>query len=416
MRPRETRKWAWCVLILSVAVGSGAQGAAAASGNPAPALGDPTIEWLDWTRGTGAGSCADGMGFAVAVAKQLGEPPGAAGKRSSHRLSVAIERQGSGASARWAAELRLIAADGSIAGTRHMERPGESCAPLIDALALMASLILAEVSGRPPGQPAAPAAGPADSPPAPGAPSSATPGAEPPPETPPPEPPAAPLEPPPPEPEPPAASPPPSAPPTPLPAPAATDGAEATTTPARPATPSLRPSRVTAGAGIATSAGLLPKLAAAAQVHLMLALGSMPTIFASGVIWRSQSTLISGSETGSTIGLWLAGAGICPIDHRWRTRAVSACAGGEVGRLHASGIGFAQPFDQNRWAADLTAGGRLRQTLDGSDFYLALDLRVVVPLLRNRIVFGDAAGAPAELFRMWPVAAIGALELGYAFD
>lgn len=148
----------------------------------------------------------------------------------------------------------------------------------------------------------------------------------------------------------------------------------------------------------------------------MLALGPMPTIFASGLVWRSQNILIPGTGSGSTLGLWLAGAGICPIDHRWRTRALSACAGGEVGRLHASGMGFPQSFDQDRWAADLTAGGRLRQTIDGSDFYVALDLRVAVPLLRNRILFGDAAGAPVELFRMWPVAAVGALELGYAFD
>ena len=388
------------------------------SGSPAPALGDPTTEWLDWTRGTSAASCADSSGFAVAVATQLGGPPAAAARHSNHRLSIAIQGPSGGTSTRWSAELRLIAADGSIAGTRHIERQSESCAPLIDALALMASLILAEVSGQQEGHPAAPPARPADAPPAPGTVASATAGAEPAPETPPPEPPAAPLEPPPPEPEPPAASPPLPAPspPSPLPAPAAPDSSEATATPARPATPSLRPSRVTAGAGIASSAGLLPKLAAAAQVRLMLALGPMPTIFASGLIWRSQSTLISGGESGSTLGLWLAGAGICPIDHRWRTRALSACAGGEVGRLHASGIGFAQPFDQNRWAADLTVGGRLRQTIDGSDFYVALDLRAAVPLLRNRIVFGDATGAPVELFRMWPVAAIGALELGYAFD
>ena len=99
-----------------------------------------------------------------------------------------------------------------------------------------------------------------------------------------------------------------------------------------------------------------------------------------------------------------------------RTRAVSACAGGELGRLHAAGIGFPQSFDQDHWAADLTAGGRLRQAIDGSDFYIALDLRVAVPLLRDRIVFGDATGAPVELFRMWPVAAIAGLEVGYAFD
>ncbi len=380
-----------------MAFGTWAPRADAAPVSPATQFGGSTIEWLDWTRGAGAQSCAASEAFAGVVATQLSEPPAAASRRSHHRVSIAIERQGGGASSRWSAELRLIAPDGSIAGTRHIERQGESCAPLIDALTLMASLILTEVSG-PPAPPAKPVQPPqpAEAPP-------------PEPAAPPPEPATPPAEPPPPEREPP---PPPSAP-----GPPAPSGAEATSPPARPASPSLRPSRVAAGAGIASSTGLLPKnLAPAAEVRLMLALGPMPTMFASGLIWRSQSILIAGSGSATTLGLWLAGAGLCPIDHRWRTRALSACAGGELGRLHAAGTGFPQSFDQDRWAADLTAGGRLRQTIDGSDFYIALDLRVAVPLLRNRIIFGDATGAPVELFRMWPVAAIGALEVGYAFD
>ncbi len=411
MRRRRAQSRAWPLIILGVAFGAAAPGAVAAPGDPAGALADPTIEWLDWVRGAGAESCAGSAAFAAAVAAQLGETPAGAARRSGLRLSIAIER-GPGRAEHWSAELRLIAADGSVAGTRRLERDAGSCAALVDALALMASLILSDAPAPKEAQKAtATAPRPAAAPPPPGTPpaGAAAPttaptmaptmtSAEPPP-------------PPPPAPEPPSLTPPPPG----LAPPPRPDVAVAPAELQGP-TVDLRPPRVTAEAGVAGGAGLLPRLTPGAEVRLALALAPVPTLFASGVIWRSQNALIAGSDTGSTLGLWLAGLGVCPIDRRWRSRALSACVGGEVGRLHASGIGFAQSFDQDRWATDVTAGAHLRQTLDGSGFYLALDVRLVVPLLRGRIVFGDASGAPGEIFRMWPVAPAGGLQVGYAFE
>ena len=374
---------------------------------PAPTFGDPTTEWLDWTLGPGAESCAGSAAFAAEVTAQLGHPPADAARRWKRRLSIAIQRQPA-RPRRWSAELRLIAADGSIAGTRGLERDEESCVPVVEALALMTSLVLAEAPAETQG-PAAAAprrtsaggAATADSPAAeaPGAASpepalalESAPAPEPPPAAPPP--------------------PSPVSPPTP-PVPGSVGTAAASREP--PAI-DLRPPRLTTGAGIAGGAGLLPRMSAGAEVHLALAIAPFPTLFASGTIWRSQSELIQGGDSGSTLGLWLAGLGLCPIDHRWTTRSFSACLGGEVGRLHAAGVGFPQAFDQDHWAADVTAGARVRQAIDGGGFYLAAAVRLAVPLLRSRILFGDANGAPAQIFRMWPVAVIAGLEAGYAFN
>jgi hypothetical protein len=378
-------------------------GAVANAADPAPPFGDPMTEWLDWTRGPGAESCAESAVFASQVTAQLGQPPADAARRWKRRLSIAIQRQPA-RPPHWTAELRLIAADGSIAGTRRLERDEESCAPVVESLALMASLVLAEAPAPESPGPAAAPRTPAGGAATPDAPSAEAPEAGSPETLPAPEPPLAPE-------SPPAASPaaPPPSPPSP--------GSAGTATASRePPAIELRPPRLTAGAGIAGGAGLLPRMAAGAEVRVALAIAPFPTLFASGIIWRSQSASIEGSNSGSTLGLWLAGLGLCPIDHRWTTRSFSACLGGEVGRLHAAGLGFPQAFDQDRWAADVTAGARVRQAIDGSGFYVAAAVRLAVPLLRGRILFGDANGAPAEIFRMWPVAVIAGLEAGYAFN
>jgi hypothetical protein len=402
MCPRRSQSRAWPAYFLVVALGASAAGAVAKAADAAPPFGDPTTEWLDWTLGPGAESCAGNAAFASQVAAQLGQPPADAARRWKRRLSITIQRQPA-RPRNWSAELRLIAADGSIAGTRRMERDEESCAPVVEALALMTSLVLAEA---PAAETPGPAAAPAPRAPAGGAATPDSPTAEAP-ETASPEPPTAP------EPPPPAPPPPPPVPPpiSPLPGSAGTAAASR-----EPPAIDLRPPRLATGAGIAGGAGLLPRMAAGAEVHIALAIAPFPTLFASGTIWRSQSAFIDGSNSGSTLGLWLAGLGLCPIDHRWTTRSFSACLGGEVGRLHAAGVGFPQAFDQDHWAADVTTGARVRQAIDGSGFYLAAAVRLAVPLLRGRILFGDANGAPAEIFRMWPVAVIAGLEAGYAFN
>lgn len=406
MYPRRTRSRAavLCFLVVAFSTASVAANGAARE----PPFGDPTTEWLDWTLGPGAESCAGSAAFAAKVTAQLGHPPADAARRWKRRLSIVIQRQPA-RPRRWSAELRLIAADGSIAGTRGLERDEESCVPVVEALALMTSLVLAEA-------PAAETPGPAAAPPhrtsAGGTATPDSPAAEAP-EAASPEPPPAldsalapeALT---------AAPPPPSpvSPPTyPVPGSAGTSAASR-----EPPAIDLRPPRLTTGAGIAGGAGLLPRMAAGAEVHIALAIAPFPTLFASGTLWRSQSELIQGTNSGSTLGLWLAGLGLCPIDHRWTTRSFSACLGGEVGRLHAAGVGFPQAFDQDHWAADVTTGARVRQAIDGSGFYLAAAVRLAVPLLRGRILFGDANGAPAEIFRMWPVAVIAGLEAGYAFN
>src|SRR3954468_11069303 len=143
MPPRRTRCRAGLLCLLVLTSGASAPAAVATAADLAPRFSDPTTAWLEWTRGPGAESCPDGAVFEGAVAAQLGQPPAAAARRWNRRLSIAIQRA-TAHPGHWSAELRLIAADGRIAGTRRVERDEKSCAPVVEALVLMASLVLAE--------------------------------------------------------------------------------------------------------------------------------------------------------------------------------------------------------------------------------------------------------------------------------
>jgi hypothetical protein len=327
-------------------------------GRAAPARGDGAEGWLEWTRAAGAESCAGGAEFSAAVAAQLGEPPAAAARRWHRRVTVLLERR-SAPPASWSADLRLTTDDGRIAGSRRIERDARSCAPLVDALTLVAALLLSEA---PPSLAAV---------------------------------------------DPPAARPVPAPPPRPAAPPTAVAVAPA------PAAARARSWGGSVEAGIAAGVGLLPNLAAAGEIRVAVAPPAGPTWFASAVAWRAQTAEVEGGARGATLGLWLAGLGVCPVDVRWSSRAVSGCAGGEVGRLRASGFGFDVTYEQRSWAADLTAGGRLRQEIAGG-FFVGLDLRAMVPLLRDRVTFATGAGTETEVFRASPVGAVAGIEVGYA--
>jgi hypothetical protein len=135
----------------------------------------------------------------------------------------------------------------------------------------------------------------------------------------------------------------------------------------------------------------------------------------SAMVWGSERVSApGGGASGATLSLRTAGMALCPAARVGKTRALSACLGVDVGRLRAAGFGFDTAFDRQSWAVDLSAGGRLRQQIGGG-FFVGLDLRAVVPLLRDRITFVGADGASGEVFRMWPVGAVGGLEVGYNF-
>ena len=356
-------------------------------------------EWLEWTRGDGAASCPDGAEFAAQVAGELGGSPAEAASRGHRKLSVRIQRA-PGAAARWTAELRLLGEDGAMVGSRALERGGDSCQPLADALALMASLLLGDASAAAsepaPATPTPPVAT-ATAGPAPTAAASAT---ATPTRTPPPPPTPVPVTP----------APPPASPPARAAGVAAARPPRATEEAAVPA-PRSADWAISADVGPVVAVGLLPDVGLAAEARVAVTPPAGPDLFASASAWRTDSVSLDGGS-GARVGLVMAGLGVCPLARRAPTRAVAGCLGVEGGRLSASGYGFDNAFTNERWTADVTLGAELRQRLGGA-LFVAFGLRAVVPLVRDRVVYGAPTGETRELFRMWPLALIAGLRVGY---
>jgi len=352
------------VLVSLLAVPSGGDSAAAA----APS-------WLQWTRGPGAETCPDAVAFAARVEAELGS--GAArGAAIESTVAVNVGRGPSVDGARsWSADLRLIARDGTPAGSRHLDSVGDSCDLLTNKLALMVALLLAgdvTLTGKEPqSPPASPARSAAAATPAPARAAENA---------------------------------------TPRPAPS---GGGADAVPPPQAAPSA-PWTLAIEAGALVGLGLLPRLAAAIDARFWATPGRGPALFASGSVWRSQRALLEGdADSGADLGLWTIGLGLCPLVPRVDSGpALVACVIGDVGRLGATGFGFGQNLSKSRWTGDAGLEGDFRQYL-GRLTFLSFGVRLVAPLTRDDIIYRqDAGGTTLSIFRVAPVVATVGLRLG----
>ena len=181
------------------------------------------------------------------------------------------------------------------------------------------------------------------------------------------------------------------------------------------ATSPLRPRGWSAGieGGPSVSVGVLPGVSLAGEIQLLVAPPAGPALLASFGFWPQTKTSVAAHQ-GAAISAWIAAIGVCPVNLSWRSRELDLCAGGEVGRMHASGFGFVTTSSSDRWILGLAGGGQLRQWIAGG-WFVGLGVRLVVPLLRNRVAYANATGSTQEVFEMWPLAAVGHLRLGYAF-
>jgi hypothetical protein len=118
-------------------------------------------------------------------------------------------------------------------------------------------------------------------------------------------------------------------------------------------------------------------------------------------------------DRGADVQLWTTGAGICPAFHAAKSRTAGLCLGGDVGRLHTSGFGFATSVAGRLWFADAVLALEVRQRIVAG-LFAELGARAVVPLLRARAVYATPSG-DIEVYRPWPVAAVAHLGAGYAF-
>lgn len=348
--------------------------------------------WLVWR--TSAGECSSARSFADKVERRLGTSAEEAARRHAVTIAVELGRMPAGLRG-WRADLQVNrAADGSPMGRRSIEQEGASCEALEELASFFATLVL---SGAPPpfegaiAPPASPT-GPAESPPPP-----------PPPLSPP-------LS-------------PPGGPPT-----VATTPSPAPTT-SRPPSPAAVPSLAAAAgataaplarwtaaveAGPIVGVGLLPGVSYGAQASVSLGRPAGLRSRLGLALWPARRSQID-ANTGADVSLVMASLGICPILASWTGRVLRGCAGADVGRLSATGVGLETPREQSHAIFDLSAGARLEQVIVGR-LFATVEARADVPLLRVRVGYADAAGEIGELFRMPPIAAVGQLNVGWLFS
>ena len=321
-------------------------------------------DWLEWIRAGGAEECPDAVAFAAKIEKHLGRSPALAAGDSQRRLVARIEREAN-APARWSAAVDVFDPAGNVVGRRAIAKVGASCEPAADALALVAALILSDPSLADPASTAKDPLLPETS--------------------------------------------------------SAAASGTATTASAPVSSPALssdalaktRGRALAVEGGLSVAAGLLPGLGLGAEVRVLLAPTAWPALYATVARWQ-QATQSIPAGRGAHLDLWTAGLGACPVYARSPGWALALCAGGDVGRLSASGFGFSTSASDAQWTFGLSAGGQLQRKL-APGVSAALGLEIVVPLTRGRVAYAGSAGGSLEVWRASPVAGVGSLRLGYAF-
>jgi hypothetical protein len=252
----------------------------------------------------------------------------------------------------WAGEIDVVGPDGATTGRRTLEEGGGSCEALVDKLAFVAAMILDSGASAP----AAKKFRIAPAPPVAGAVASSE---------------------------------------------------QVGTTPPRPMW-TLR-----AEGGAALAVGLLPGSAPGGEASIFAGPPGPVVAYVSAGFWPEERASFAPNQ-GAALSLAIFGAGICPVRRAARL-GLDLCLGADIGRLRARGFGLDNQTTSDRWAADVAAGGELRWPT-GRGLYLALGVRLVVPLVRDQISYLDSSGQSRELFRMSPLAAVGLVRLGYSHE
>lgn len=119
--------------------------------------------WLDYSRGDGADGCPGPAEFAAMLEARLTAPAASMLTDAGRRLSAHLERgkRGDGMPPTWLGEVRMAEANGELVGVRTITKRGETCAPVADALALVAALTMSNAPTVPAAEDDAPETAPA---------------------------------------------------------------------------------------------------------------------------------------------------------------------------------------------------------------------------------------------------------------
>lgn len=157
----------------------------------------------------------------------------------------------------------------------------------------------------------------------------------------------------------------------------------------RPTAPRAPRWRFTTGVAARFDVGALPGFAVAPELWLALTRGRWNVSLDGSWTPFARETLPASERTGGDFSRWTVGLRVC---HRWRGRVVtpSLCAGGEGGRVTATGFGVALPDTvAEPWAA-LLAGAALDVAL-GSRVSVVVGVDGEVALVRPSYVLRGVA-------------------------
>jgi hypothetical protein len=293
---------------------------------PSVALADPVRASLAWVRGDGADRCPDADALRAALARRLGYDPTAtipASVPAAPSVSVEVVVTRGAPDAPWSAALFARAPDGTLLGDRHLTLRADSCAPLVDAVALA---LAASLDGDALARPAPP-----PDPPPPPAPVVVTPPPPPPP---------------------------------------------------RPA-PRARRWGVAATASAGVALGVLPGAAPVAALAIELRPPRWPTLVVTGLYQPDAAVDLPLGR--AVLRLALVGLAVCPWRAARGPLSLSLCAGALGGVLVAAGEALAVNRLAERPYAAVEAGARARWSA-GRYVHLTADAHAVAPLVRDTLV------------------------------
>jgi hypothetical protein len=364
--------------------------------------------WLAWSPASDA--CGDAGAFAARVERALGRSPARAAVDAHLNVTARAVSPPAGG-ARWVGEVHLRGDDQRELGSRTIDRGDTSCQPLVDALAMVTALALAD-DGLVAPEPTTPSgSGPSEKP---------SPVFE--------APPAAPASPPPAvasplvpvvapvvvpvavqvlAPEPPAAAP---REPVPL-----LPRSEPIIVNARAQAPARAPRRWRSGvdAGPTMGFGLLPRAAFGAEVSAYLSPARGWKLFLVFQGWQRQ-TVMDQLGRGASLQRLTVGLGVCPLGVSRGPWEGAACLGGGVGRLDLSGVGIPMPSADDRLTLNAGLTFEVTRRLVGP-LAAGVTAGVAVPLIRDRVGYSTTDGTVVSLFRESPLAAIVAFRLSFVF-
>lgn len=351
-----------CALLAIAALPALAPAESAAADPPAAGV-------LRWSRRPGAEGCIEEDALARAVLRRL-DATRIADRSRSRSVEGHIERATGDSTFR--ATLTLLGPTGASLGTREVWTSSPSCRTLDADLALVVTLMLDPDAAfaSEPSLPADPGPPPASSSPLPASPAAPDPSLDKP------------------------------SPSEQLP-PDTPDFALPDTAPPAP------PWSIVARGGPVFSFGFFPSIGTGFALRAAVAPPGVPTLEIGGVYWGEQRVSAGDGTFGANLWIAYGTLAVCPVTGQWREFWGSACAGVEVGVVHAGGYGFSTTVAQLVPIASAAVGAHVRRTISGRIFAGAgLDLSI--PFVRPDLYYRKS-GVAQDAFTPSPIA--GSLEL-----